>query len=81
MLTTTSSPYEEVKPIFQKHCTQCHNTNWPDKDWTNYDIIFKNKDKIKLRLSNNTMPPGNFTKMTKEERNLLIKWIDDGANR
>ena len=36
--------------------------------------------KIKMQLSTNVMPPGNITKMTEEERALVISWVDAGAS-
>lgn len=72
---------KDAKPIIEKRCAQCHNKNWPDKDWTNYETAFKNKDKIKLRVANQTMPPGNNTNITKEERQALIDWANDGGQK
>ena len=71
----------DIKPIFEKRCSQCHNANWTDKNWLDYDTAFKNKDKIKLRVGNETMPPGNQTELTKEERASIIKWVDQGAKK
>lgn len=72
---------KDVKPLFEKHCAQCHSANWPDKNWLDYETAKKNKDKIKLRVQNLTMPPGNMTNMTKEERDIIIKWVDQGAKK
>jgi uncharacterized membrane protein len=73
--------YKDIKPILNNRCAQCHNQNWPDKNWMDYDTAFKNKDKIKLRLQNQTMPPGNNTQMTDDERKTVIKWVDDGGKK
>jgi len=72
---------KDVRPIIQNRCSQCHNQNWPDKNWMDYDIAFKNKDKIKLRVQNQTMPPGNSTGITKEERKTIIDWVDGGGQK
>jgi len=72
---------KDAKPIIEKHCSQCHNANWADKNWMDYDTAFKNRDKIKLRVGNESMPPGNPTEMTKEERKVLIDWVDQGAKK
>lgn len=72
---------KDAKPIFEKRCSVCHGPNWPDKNWMDYDIAVKNKDKIKFRLENLTMPPGNSTGMTKEERVKVIKWVETGAKK
>jgi uncharacterized membrane protein len=71
----------DIKPIFEKRCSQCHNANWADKNWMDYDTAYKNRDKIKLRVENQTMPPGNSTNMTKEERDKVIKWVKEGAKK
>lgn len=71
----------DVKPLIEKHCAQCHNANWPDKNWLDYETAKKNKDKIKFRIQNQTMPPGNVTNMTKAERDLIVKWVDQGAKK
>jgi uncharacterized membrane protein len=82
ILTTNSISYtKDVKPLIQTHCSQCHNANWPDKNWLDYDIAFKNKDKIKLRVENQTMPPGNFTGISKEERNIIVNWVKQGGKK
>jgi uncharacterized membrane protein len=72
---------KDAKPIFKKHCASCHSSSWPDKNWMDYDTAFKNKDKIKLRVENKTMPPGNITDMTESERNTIIEWVNQGAKK
>lgn len=68
---------KDIKPIFQKHCAQCHNANWPDKNWMDYQIALKNKDKIKLRVGNRSMPVG--ASMPEEDRKKIIDWVNQGA--
>jgi uncharacterized membrane protein len=70
-----------IKSIFQNRCSQCHNSNWPDKNWMDYDTAYKNRIAIKTRVANQTMPPGNSTGLTKEERSTIVKWIDEGAKK
>ena len=72
---------KDAKPIFQKHCSNCHNQGWVDKNWMDYDTAFKNMDKIKLRVDNHSMPPGNTTNMTKEERKTIVDWVDGGGKK
>jgi uncharacterized membrane protein len=82
ILKTSSLSYDQdVKPVIQKHCSQCHNANWPDKNWMDYNTAFKNRNMIKLRVKNETMPPGNFTGITKEERIIITNWIDQGGKK
>lgn len=77
VVVTNSAPsYQDVKPIFQKHCAQCHNPTWAAKNWMDEETAKKNAPQIKIRVQNKTMPPGNFTKMTEEERQKIIDWVD-----
>lgn len=73
--------YKDIKPILENRCAQCHNSNWADKNWMDYDTAKKNADKIKLRVENKTMPPGNNTQMTEDERKKVIQWVKDGAKK
>lgn len=80
LIVANSEPtYKDVKPLFQKHCAQCHSPNWPDKNWLDEKTAKANAEKIKFRVSNETMPPANFTEMTKEERQKIIDWVNKGA--
>jgi len=72
---------KDVKPIFKSRCAVCHNENMPDKNWMIYDQAFKNKDKIKIRVANGTMPPGNSTAITKQEIQTIIDWVDGGGKK
>ena len=83
-LTTTSVPTftKDVKPIFDKRCSQCHNENWAEKNWLNYDTAVKNKDKIKDRVINKKdMPPANITEMLDAERNIIKDWLEKGTKK
>jgi uncharacterized membrane protein len=71
----------DIRPIFERRCSQCHNASWAAKNWLDYDTAYANRILIKTRVSNETMPPSNQTGMTKEERDLVIKWIDGGAKK
>jgi uncharacterized membrane protein len=73
--------FKDIKPILQNRCAQCHSANWPDKNWMDYEVAKKNADKIKLRLENKTMPPGNGTNITDEERKKVIQWVDGGSKK
>lgn len=70
--------YLDIKPLFVTYCSNCHNQNWPAKNWLDYDTAYRNRDTIKLRVSNFTMPPGR-DKMSAVDQKLLLLWISDGA--
>lgn len=72
-LFSYASTFSDVKSIFDMRCNKCHL-------WIDYGVIKMYKDQIMLRaviLKN--MPPGNFTGMTEEERNVVKEWIEAGA--
>lgn len=81
--------YADVQPIIEKHCRGCHSSQPTDEVFkvapsgVMYDTPEQVKamaEKIKIRAINTkSMPQGNKTKMTQEERNLLGIWIDQGA--
>ena len=82
-------PFVEVQTIFVLRCTQCHSIKPTDTQWTTapngvmYDSpeqIKKMSDKIMLRaVLTNSMPQGNKTNMTDEERQTVRQWILQGA--
>jgi uncharacterized membrane protein len=72
---------KDIHPIFEERCSVCHNPGWAEKNWLDYDTAFKNKDKIKIRIKAETMPPGNITEVTKEERKTIIEWVDGGGKK
>jgi uncharacterized membrane protein len=81
--------YAQVEPIFQQRCVSCHASQPTDEVtkvapagtmFETYDQCFRHKDKILNRaVETKTMPQGNKTKITEEERELLGKWIKQGA--
>jgi uncharacterized membrane protein len=81
--------FKEVNEIMQKHCIGCHAEKPTDAvfkfapNGVKYDTpqqISAMAVKIKQRAVETTsMPFGNKTNMTKEERELIGRWIDQGA--
>jgi uncharacterized membrane protein len=81
-----SVTYDQVQPIIKERCMACHAAkptlvpNAPKG--VMYDdpaVVQGIASKIKTQVSTKVMPPGNITKMTEEERALLLSWIDAGA--
>jgi uncharacterized membrane protein len=81
--------FSEIQPIMQKRCVACHSAN-PTDDvqktapngimFDTPDQIKKLSDRILIRaVQTKTMPQGNKTGVTLEERELLGKWIEQGA--
>lgn len=81
--------FEEANAVIQAHCVQCHSANPTDDQWAAapngvmYDTpeqIAAMADKIMVRaVRTKTMPQGNKTGMTDEERTVLKRWILQGA--
>ena len=84
-----SVAFAEVQTLVQQHCVSCHSATPTDES---FDVAPKNvmfdtpvqikamAQKIKATaVTTDTMPLGNMTEMTDEERILLGQWIDQGA--
>ena len=81
--------FGEANAVIQARCVQCHSANPTDDQWTSapngvmYDTpeqIHNYADKIMTRaVRTHTMPQGNKTNMTEEERMVLKRWILQGA--
>ncbi len=86
---TKQVAFDEVEEIFTQRCVQCHSSNPTDDQWQSapngvvFDLpsqIQNMKDKIMLRVvQTNSMPQGNKTNMTQEERDTIRDWIIQGA--
>ena len=81
--------FDEANAVIQARCVQCHSATPTDDQWTTapngvmYDTpeqISAMADKIMTRaVRTRTMPQGNKTGMTEEERTVLKRWILQGA--
>jgi uncharacterized membrane protein len=82
-------PFSVARGIVDLRCASCHSARPTDDVFRTApngvtfdapDSIRQRADVIKLRtVTTPTMPPGNKTAMTDEERQLLGRWIDAGA--
>jgi uncharacterized membrane protein len=85
----TPVAFAEVQPIFQKRCETCHSAHPTDDvqktapNGITFDTpeqISKMKDRIHFRaVQTKTMPQGNKTGITDSERELIGRWINQGA--
>jgi uncharacterized membrane protein len=82
--------FAEVAPIIEQRCAACH-ANEPSI--TRFGkpaggVLFETPEQIKDKaprikaraVDTQSMPSGNLTEMTDAERQLLGKWIEQGAN-
>jgi uncharacterized membrane protein len=76
---------DEMYAIVQRRCVQCHSSAPTDDVFTaapngvmynNMNDVIKLKDKIRQRVVSKSMPQGNKTNMTDEERDIVRCWID-----
>jgi uncharacterized membrane protein len=93
--TTTSRPtgeqvaWSQVQVILEARCVGCHAQKPANPAFAappsglmleDPAVVAFNKEKILLRaVDTKTMPLGNMTGMTDEERALLGRWIAEGA--
>jgi uncharacterized membrane protein len=81
--------FVQVQPIFQSRCNSCHSSKPTDEVNTiapngiMFDTpgeIKKHADRILIRaVQTRTMPQGNKTGVTEDERELIGRWIEQGA--
>jgi uncharacterized membrane protein len=87
--TVANVPFEQVATIVEQRCTPCHSANPTQEGFSAppLGIAFDTPEEIRARASQieeqavrtNAMPLGNVTGMTEQERELLGRWIDQGA--
>ena len=81
--------FAEARAIIDKHCVMCHSAHPSHEsisappaglDFTKEDVIVKNAARIRFQsVTSQTMPLGNETHMTPQERATLGAWIAAGA--
>lgn len=81
--------FQQVNDIIMSRCIQCHSVTPTDDTWNSApnSVMFDTPDQIKAQaerimvrsVRTQTMPLGNKTNMTEEERELIRAWILQGA--
>ena len=87
--TKKAVTYQDVGSILKERCVTCHSANptYPGIDMAPLGVKFDTpklvvnfSQKIKaMAIDSETMPPGNVTNITKEERQTIESWIEAGA--
>jgi uncharacterized membrane protein len=80
-------PFGRVAQIIEGRCVSCHSVNPTRVAEAPLGVTLDTPEKIKRlvpairqqAVETKAMPPGNVTGMTKGERELLGRWIDQGA--
>jgi uncharacterized membrane protein len=86
----TSVAFADARAVINQRCLTCHSAGPTDSQFTTAPagVMFDTPDQIKIRADrileraviSKTMPFGNKTGMTDQERALLRSWIEQGAN-
>jgi uncharacterized membrane protein len=86
--TTTKNDFTQVQAIITQRCATCHAATPTQPGFSSApagvmldspEHIVARAQQMRLQLANKTMPIGNLTQMTEDERAALIDWIDQGA--
>ena len=88
----TKVTFDDIKPLFETHCIACHvegasPPQIPLIEWLDYNTAksYADNGKLKERVWDlkddpvKGMPMANATEMTEEERQQIVKWIEDGG--
>jgi uncharacterized membrane protein len=88
--TASAVPFASVQQIMQQRCVTCHaeRPTFEGFQQPPAGVMLDTPERVKAAatrihqqtVATQTMPIGNLTKMTPEERTLLAKWIAEGAN-
>jgi uncharacterized membrane protein len=90
--STAPVTFAEARHVIDRRCTACHSANPSDVTYgaaAPAGVMFDTPEQIVARAARireravvtRTMPPGNKTRITEEERDLLRRWIEQGAAR
>jgi len=86
--SSTSGEFTGVQAIITQRCATCHSATPTQPGFTSPpagvmldspEHIVAKAQQMRLQLANKTMPIGNLTQMTEDERAAVISWIDQGA--
>ncbi len=81
--------FTEVQKVLDQRCKTCHSAKPTFAGMTAppaglmYDSpeqVAAQAPRIRTALTTNFMPPGNITNLTQEERELVLRWIKQGAD-
>lgn len=70
---------EDVRPVFQKSCTKCHNANTKLPNFLKYEVAYSLRYSIKEKLEKREMPHIGY--LSESERETILDWIRQGAKK
>jgi hypothetical protein len=68
---TTKSFANDVMPLFQAKCNNCHSV------YSDYAAIYSDQISIRPAIVDGSMPQN--SSLSTDERNIIVCWIDNGA--
>lgn len=71
---------KDIRPIFSKNCTKCHNGSNNLPNLLEYKVSFGLKDSILKRVSQERSMPY-VGRITESERDLIEQWVESGAKK
>lgn len=75
MLMSTIGFEKDVKPIFQKHCAECHQGS------LDYATSYRQRTKIYDKVVKREMPPKYRLQLSDMERRTVKLWLKQGAKK
>ena len=87
--TTTPVAFSEIAPVIAARCAPCHaqSPTQPGVSSPPAGVVLETSaqiaaraDAIRQLVESKTMPQGNVTQMTSEERALVVAWVTQGAS-
>ena len=80
--------YEDIAPIINKKCMNCHSANQTLINFSDYESIYGRKAMIKYTIEKGLMPPWPVSKeigewkndlsLTSQEKEMFLKWLNSG---
>jgi len=87
--TETVPSFEKVQEIVMMRCSMCHAAGpvWGRIAMAGKDVVLNDPHSIRRHahqiditaVRSHAMPPGNFTQMTMQERDILARWLKAGT--
>lgn len=72
--------YSAARPLIERYCSNCHvDGGLAPFALESYDQVHGKLSAITYSLEADTMPPAGFADLTDSDRELLQRWLDDGA--
>ena len=80
--STLNDTYESsIKAIIDSNCATsgCHDGTNPRPSYKNYQNVFNNRNNIKARVVNGSMPPPSRPDLSQEQIDMIDCWVSNGA--